>query len=63
MIEQLLIEWRDARQAIFDAAESDIRIDPSSAKRFQRLANAEQALMQEAKKLVEPAGFKPASSA
>ena len=41
MIEQLLTEWRDARQAIFDTP-LDKAVTPEQ---FARLAKAENALM------------------
>ena len=53
----LVIEWRDARQALFDASST---ADAVAAKPFwERLARAEHALMDRARTLGAPVGQPP----
>lgn len=47
LLEKALKEWRDARQAIFDLAGGEL----PNERRWQRLANAEHALMKQAMEL------------
>ncbi len=50
-----LIEWRDARQAIFDA-QASLKATPEQ---FARLAKAEHALMDQARRIGAHHGFDP----